>query len=155
MKKMEYDVKVGNGYKTWTYLTEDPDEIKFISYVLNQMISDSRWWKCIQSEYSYAKHLIEQINTAIDLANVVLKQNYKVLIQALETNVSAKEIQDRLCELLSVLYDICDWEPYTMEEEEPISYMIKDCSDSVEMTEQEVLELVREKLGMNIMIKRA
>lgn len=48
-----------------------------------------------------------------------------------------------------------DWEPYTMEEEEPISYMIKDCSDSVEMTEQEVLELVREKLGMNVMIKRA
>lgn len=47
-----------------------------------------------------------------------------------------------------------DWEPYTMEEEEPISYMIKDCSDSVEMTEQEVLKLVREKLGMNVMIKR-
>ena len=70
---MEYDVKVGSRYKTWTYLTEDPDEIKFISYVLNQMISDSRWWKCIQSEYPYAKYLIEQINTAIVLANVVLK----------------------------------------------------------------------------------
>lgn len=147
-------------YLTRTFTTINEKIIPFISYWLPKWTYSNRFYDLLVLDHNVDKtNMVKILNQAISLVNPILSKEkiyHMEPIQLLEKKASYKAMKETIHNLLDALYQLCDWVPISeIEDERPFGCSIKGPSMVQEMTEDEVIALVKEKLGLTIRIKRS
>lgn len=147
-----------DGYDTFKYITENENEINFLTYFLENYTEDLFHFYDRPDLLRYNKtfknneeKLIEIVNNLNALSNKVCNED----IPPLSEDAFKEEIHDELSEIISFVSNYFDWCMYHAGMDYagcPDGYNIEDITGCTEMTKQEVIELIKEKLSMDIVI---
>lgn len=159
-KRFIFKVMYGDadGYETFKYITDNEDEINFLTYFLENYTEDLFDFYDRPDLLHYNKtfkndeeSLIEIVNNFISLENKFKDKESKLLSEY----ASKEEIHEALSEVIWVINEYIGWFMYHSGMDYngcPESYEIEDITDCVEMTKKEVIEMMKDKLGINVVI---
>lgn len=159
-KRFKLKVMYGDadGYETFKYITENENEINFLTYFLENYTKDLFDFYDRPDLLHYnetfrnnEEKLIETVNNLNDLANKVCNED----VPLLSKNTDKEEIHETLSEIINFVSDYFGWCMYHAGMDyngNPRSYKIEDITGCTEMTRQQVITMVKEKLDMDIVI---
>lgn len=163
-KRFTFEVMYGDadGYDTFKHITERQDEIDFLTYFLENYNRDVFHFYNRPDLLKYnskfknnEEELISVVNNMVKLANIICEKEDYGKIKMVEEDAFKEEIHESLAQVISFVNNWFDWWAYHAGMDYagcPDGYNIEDITGCTEMTKQEVIELVKEKLNMNIVI---
>ena len=160
--KKRFTLKVmygdADGYDTFSHITENEDEINFLTYFLENYTKDLFHFydrpdllRCNKTFKNNEEKLIEIVNNLTDLSNKICNEDIPPLLE----DAFKEEIHEDLSETINFVSDYFGWSMYHSGMDyygSPKGYNIEDITGCTEMTKQEVINLVKEKLNMAIVI---
>lgn len=159
-KRFELEVMYGDadGYETFKHITDNENEINFLTYFLKNYTEDLFDFynrpDLLHYNETFANNeekLIEIINKLNSLANKVCNED----VPSLSKDADKKEIHEALSEIINFVSDYFGWSMYHVGMDydgSPYGYKIEDITGCTEMTKKQVIKMVKKKLGMNIVI---
>lgn len=162
--KKRFTLKVMYGdadeYDTFSYITEDEDESKFITYFLENYNRDLFYFYDRPDLLKYNKtfkgneeKLIHIINQMILLANPICEKEELGKFDIISDDAFKEEIHRTLSEIIAFVGDMFDFCMYHAGMDYngcPQNYKIEDITGCVEMTKNQVIKMVKEKIGIDI-----
>lgn len=147
-----------DGDESFDLITEDENEINFLTYFLENYTEDVFNFYERPDLLKYNKAfkdnkagLTEIVNTFNILKNKIEDNG----IQPLQENASVDDIHEVLKDTIDFVEDYFGWFMYHSGMDYngcPVGYTIKDITGYTEMTKEEVTEMIKDKLGMDIII---
>lgn len=159
-KRFMLDVMYGDadGYETFYYITQNENEINFLTYFLKNYTEDLSFFYRRPSLLYLNKtfknneeELIKIVNNFKSLADKVLNE----VTQPLTEEALVDDIYKALSEIIDFVSDYFGWYLYHSGMNyhgKPQNYKIEDITGYIEMTKAEVIAMVKEKLDVNIVI---
>ena len=158
-KRFTLDVMYGDadGYETFTHITEDEDEINFLTYFLENYTEDLYRFYDRPDLLHYNKTFKDNIDELIKIVNNLNSFADKVYgksTPSLPEHADSEEIHDVLSKVINFISNHFDWYMYHMDYYgSPECYEIEDITGCLVMTKEEAIALIKEKLGINIVFE--
>lgn len=160
-KRFTLEVMYGDadGYDTFSCITENEDEINFLTYFLENYTEDLFYFYNRPDLLRYNKTFKNNENELIKIVDNLNSLADKVCGEStpsLPEDAEKEEIHDTLSKIINFISDYFDWCMYHAGMDyygNPQNYKIEDISDCIVMTKKETISLMKEKLGMNVVFE--